>query len=85
MTISLAQPLDLTDVSASSPPFPAATADASLSARYGVPAGFVQSGQLTQSITGYQIHTGFGRGCFGDGILGSNCQFNGPRWFQGDN
>ena len=85
VTISLAQPLDLTDVSASSPPFPAATADASLSARYGVPAGFVQSGQLTQSITGYQAHNAFGRGCFADVLFGSNCQFNGPRWFQGDN
>jgi hypothetical protein len=87
VSIGLVQPLDLDDVSASSPPFPAATADAALSARYGVPAGYVQSGQVTQAIDGYQTYVAYGRGCFIDVLFSetSDCQFNGPRWFQGDN
>jgi hypothetical protein len=52
-----------------------------------VPPGYVQSGQVTQAVTGYQVHNAFGRGCFADVLFGdaSDCQFNGPRWFQGDN
>jgi hypothetical protein len=87
VSLSVLQPLDLTDVSASSPPVPAATADATLSARFGVPAGYVQSGQVTQAIDGYQTYVAYGRGCFADVLFGdaSDCQFNGPRWFQGPN
>ncbi|HET6578213.1 MAG TPA: hypothetical protein VFG66_07820 [Gemmatimonadales bacterium] len=85
VTISVVQPLDLDDVSSTSPPFPAATIDAGLSARYDVPAGYVQSGQLTQAIDGYQAQSAWGRGCFVDALFGGDCQFNGPRWFVGDN
>src|SRR5262249_61227242 len=66
-------------------PCPGAAADAPLSARYGVPAGFVQGGIVNTSVGTYQVATGFGRGCFADVILGDHCTFNGPRWFQGAN
>jgi hypothetical protein len=70
---------------AASAPVPFAAADNQLAARYGVPAGFVQSGLVNASLTGYEGATGWGRGCFVDGTIGDECQFNGPRWFQGDN
>ena len=85
VTLSLVQPLDLDDVTGSSEPFPAATADATLLGKYGVPAGYVQSGQITQALDGYQVQTAWGRGCWVDALFGGDCQFNGPRWFVGDN
>jgi hypothetical protein len=85
VSLAVAQPLDLSNVTTQSGPVPGATADATLSAKFGVPAGFVQNGQVTQGLVGYQEHTGFGRGCFGDDIFGGNCAYNGPRWFSGAN
>jgi hypothetical protein len=87
-TLSIIQPLDSTNATAASDPFPGATAEPSLAARYGVPAGFVQNAQLTQGLTAYQYHTGYGRGCFVDATatkFGTDCAYNGPRWFEGDN
>jgi len=86
VSISVVQQIaSLDDVTATSPPFPGATADATLAARFGVPAGYVQSGQITQAIDAYQVYVAYGRGCFADVLFGDNCQFNGPRWFQGPN
>jgi hypothetical protein len=87
VTISLAQPLNLTTPSAPTGPFPAALTDPSLVSRFGIPAGYIQNGVVTQSITGYQVHNAFGRGCHLDHLFGAeaNCVYNGPRWFQGDN
>jgi hypothetical protein len=53
----------------------------------GVPAGFVQTGQITQGLVAYQRHTAFGRGCHIDHLFGNaaDCTYNGPRWFQGAN
>ncbi|HYN17296.1 MAG TPA: hypothetical protein VEY96_04320, partial [Actinomycetes bacterium] len=86
-SLALAQPLDNTNPQASSGPVPAATADDALSSRYGVPAGFVQQGQVTQGIVSYQRHTAFGRGCHIDALFGDalDCTYNGPRWFSGAN
>jgi len=52
-----------------------------------VPAGFVQSGQVTQGLVAYQYQSGFGRGCHGDLLFSpaADCTYNGPRWFQGPN
>jgi hypothetical protein len=85
LTLSLLQALDLDNETAASPPFPGATADPVLSARYDIPPGFVQSAQMSQGIVGYQAHTGFGRGCHIDQLFGAGCTYNGPRWFQGPN
>jgi hypothetical protein len=87
ISLSIIQPIDTAHALASSSFFPAATADATLSAKYGVPAGFVASGQVTQGLISYLEHTGFGRGCFADVQFGdaSDCAYNGPRWFEGDN
>jgi hypothetical protein len=88
ITLSLAQPLDSNNAVVGSPPFPGAEADASLSARFGVPAGFIQNAQINQELAAYQYMTGYGRGCFVDANatkFGTNCAYNGPRWFQGDN
>jgi hypothetical protein len=85
ITLSIIQPIDDAVATAASPPFPGAEADATLSAKFGVPAGFIQNAQISQGITGYQFHTGYGRGCFPDDLFGGNCTYNGPRWFAGDN
>jgi hypothetical protein len=68
-----------------STPFQAATADPELLARFGVPAGFVQFGQITQQIAVYQKTQAWGRGCHIDLLYDPNCDYNGPRWFQGPN
>jgi hypothetical protein len=69
-----------------STPFAAATADPELLARFGVPAGFVQFGQITQSLPAYQRILAWGRGCHSaDALFDPNCSYNGPRWFQGAN
>ena len=73
------------DASGLSNPFQAATADPQLLARFGVPAGFVQFGQVKQQVPEYQQETAFGRGCHIDQLFGPNCSYNGPRWFQGPN
>jgi hypothetical protein len=85
VTLSMVQPLDSLPANATvqSAPFAAAPADDQLAARFGVPAGFVQNGQLTHGIVAYQLHSGYGRGC-ADGALHGACEFNGPRWFDGD-
>jgi hypothetical protein len=70
---------------AASGAFPAATADSEQSARFGVPPGFVQNGQIFQEIPVYQRTLAVGRGCHIEGILGDNCTYNGPRWFSGPN
>ncbi|MBA3759404.1 MAG: hypothetical protein H0X07_02650 [Gemmatimonadales bacterium] len=87
VTVSIAQPLDLANPTAGSTPFPAALSDPTLAARFGVPAGYVQNGQVTQGITAYQAHNAFGRGCQIDGLFGDagDCTYNGPRWFSGAN
>ncbi len=72
-------------VTAASGPFPAATADAALSARFGIPPGYVQSGQVSQGLPVYQRVNAFGRGCHIEGFFGDGCTYNGPRWFSGDN
>jgi hypothetical protein len=72
-------------VAAPSGPFPAATADRQLSARYGIPPGYVQQGQITNSIPVYQRVNAFGRGCHIEAFFGDACTYNGPRWFSGDN
>jgi len=71
--------------SGESVPFQAATADPELLARFGVPAGFVQFGQITQQLPVYQRTNAFGRGCHIDLLYDPNCSYNGPRWFQGPN
>ena len=68
-----------------STPFPAATADPAQSARYGIPAGFVQNGVIEQGLEVYHRTIAFGRGCQIEDFFGGNCTYNGPRWFQGDN
>ncbi len=77
------------DVSGSTTPFPATIADPALAAKYGAPAGpTVIAGQITMTDPNYQRKTGWGRGCLVDGGLGAgvaNCQYNGERWFAGDN
>jgi hypothetical protein len=93
ITLLLAQPLDTSNVTASTPPFPAAKVDPARTAIYGFDTTLVQSGQMTQGIVAYQFHNAWGRGCFID--AGTNfftplpgttgCAYNGPRWFQGDN
>jgi hypothetical protein len=85
VTLGIAQPLDDSNVRVQSGPVQAATADPTLSAKFGVPAGFVQNGQVTQGLVGYQFAVGYGRGCFIDDIFGGNCEYNGPRWFSGAN
>jgi len=86
VTLGIAQPLDNSNPTTVSEPFQGATADASLSAIYNVPAGFVQTAQVTQGLVAYQKHAGFGRGCWVDGLFGDNdCAYNGPRWFSGPN
>jgi hypothetical protein len=87
VSLSVAQPLDNTNPTALSGPAPAATADAALSSRFGVPAGFVQQGQVSQGIVAYQAHVAYGRGCQIDHLWGddADCTYNGPRWFSGPN
>jgi hypothetical protein len=85
VTLGIAQPLNNSNTTTLSGPVPAATADPALSAQFGVPAGFVQNGQITQGLVAYQRHTAFGRGCHGDDLFGGNCTYNGPRWFSGPN
>ncbi|MFL5474394.1 MAG: hypothetical protein ACJ8A6_01770, partial [Gemmatimonadales bacterium] len=87
VTIPVLQPVDTTDARVGSASFPAAAADPTLAARFGVPAGFVQNGQVTQGLMAYQYQSGFGRGCHGDLLFGpaADCTYNGPRWFQGPN
>jgi hypothetical protein len=74
-----------TPASGLSTPFQAATADPELLARFDVPAGFVQFGQITQQLPVYQRTNAFGRGCHVDLLFDPNCSYNGPRWFQGAN
>jgi hypothetical protein len=74
-----------TPASGLSVPFQAATADPELLSRFGVPAGFVQFGQITQQLPVYQRMNAFGRGCHIDLLFDPNCSYNGPRWFQGPN
>ncbi len=85
VNLQLTQTLDLTEPTAQSGPFPAATADPTLSARYGIPPGYVQSGIANLTIPSYQPASGWGRGCQVDGLFGDNCTYNGPRWFSGAN
>jgi hypothetical protein len=66
-------------------PFSAALADPELLSRFGVPAGFVQFGQISQQLPVYQRLLAWGRGCHVDGLFDPNCTYNGPRWFQGTN
>jgi hypothetical protein len=85
VAVSIVPPLDAaTNTTATTSPFPAAQADDGLAARFGVPAGFMQSGQVTTGLVAYQFHSGYGRGC-ADGTIpgGPECAFNGPRWFDG--
>ncbi len=87
VSLSVAQPLDNTNPTGQSGPAPAATSDPTLAARFGVPAGFVQNGQVTQGIESYQSHVAYGRGCQIDALWGDahDCTYNGPRWFSGPN
>jgi hypothetical protein len=78
---------DTTSVATTSP-FPAATVNAELAARYGVPPTFVQNALVTQRLAVYQRTNAWGRGChieFGGTMLGGDCTYNGPRWFSGAN
>jgi hypothetical protein len=80
-------------VTVGSSPFPAALADPSLAATFGASSGQTTvAGQVNFSINNYQVLTGQGRGCNGEGgagLPGANndaaCAYNGPRWFSGDN
>ena len=56
-------------LTAGSGPFPAATADAQLSARFGIPPGYVQQGQLRNTIPSYHRVNAFGRGCHIEQLL----------------
>jgi hypothetical protein len=93
VTLLLAQPLDTSNVTAATLPFPAAKVDPARTAIYGFDTTLVQSGQMTQGIVAYQFHGAWGRGCFVDASSvffsppagTSGCAYNGPRWFQGDN
>jgi hypothetical protein len=85
VSLSIPQPLDASEPGGPSAPFPGALSDPTLAAKFGVPAGYIQNGTVTQHITGYQFHNAFGRGCQVDGLMGDACTYNGPRWFQGDN
>ncbi|HEY7479394.1 MAG TPA: T9SS type A sorting domain-containing protein [Gemmatimonadales bacterium] len=85
VSVQITQTLDLTVPTAQSGPFPAAEADPALSARFGIPPGFIQSGTVTLGLASYQTASGWGRGCVIDALFGANCNYNGPRWFAGDN
>jgi hypothetical protein len=85
VTIAMAQPLDTANSQILSRPVEAATAEATLAAKFGIPAGFVQNGQITQGLVGYQFVAAHGRGCYIDDLFGGNCTYNGPRWFSGGN
>jgi hypothetical protein len=87
VTVAITQPLADSNAQVRSVPFAAASANPELSARFGVPAGFIQTGELTQGLVAYQQHTAFGRGCHIDHLFGesADCSYNGPRWFQGNN
>jgi hypothetical protein len=85
VSLSVVQPLDNTNPQGQSGPAPAATADPALSARFDLPPGFVQNGQVTQGIVSYQRHVAYGRGCQIDQLFGTGCTYNGPRWFSGPN
>jgi hypothetical protein len=87
VTALVQQPLDLSVSTATSTPFPAGSVDPQLASQLGVSADYVQYAQVTQGITGYQVMTGYGRGCFGDQIFSDAlaCPYNGPRWYEGDN
>jgi hypothetical protein len=85
VSLQLIQTLDLSVPTAQSSPFPAATADPALSARFGIPPGYVQSGSVTTGVASYQPNVSWGRGCHVDALFGDNCTYNGPRWFAGEN
>lgn len=72
-----------------SSPFPAALADDARAARYGVPTGFRQSGEVRQGLVGYTAINAFGRGSVDSSIAPAagtgGVHYNGPRWFQGSN
>jgi hypothetical protein len=84
-TLPITQSTTITNTTAGSSPFNATTVDPALAARFGLTQSFVQSGQLTQGLVGYEATNGFGRGCFIDETIGTNCGLNGPRWFSGAN
>jgi hypothetical protein len=86
LTFSVVQPLAADQNATVQAPFPAALADDQLAARFGVPPGFQQSGQLTHGIVAYQLHSGYGRGCVDGAVpipVDADCAYNGPRWFDG--
>jgi hypothetical protein len=71
------------------PPFPAALANDELAARYGIPAGFRQSAEVSHGLVGYTATNAFGRGAVDGSITPAagttGVHYNGPRWFQGGN
>jgi hypothetical protein len=83
----VAQPLDLSNSTGTSTPFPAGAVDPTLAGQFGVVPTYIQYAQVTQGLTGYQVHNAFGRGCFIDELFGAGdpCAYNGPRWFIGGN
>jgi hypothetical protein len=73
-----------------SPPFPAALADPALASNFGAIGPTVISGLVSFGLPNYQKVTGQGRGCAEGGFVTpaegtTNCNYNGPRWFAGDN
>jgi hypothetical protein len=58
-----------------------------LAARFGIPPGFRQSGEVAHGLVGYTATNAFGRGAV-DGSISpapgtTGTHYNGPRWFQG--
>jgi len=73
-----------------SPPFPAATADPALAAKFGANGPAIISGQVNFATSNYQQVVAQVRGCVEGGVVvpvapATGCAYNGPRWFAGDN
>jgi hypothetical protein len=91
ITLQIAQSLVAVDAPVTpSPPFPAATSDAALAARFGASSAALVSGQASMTLSGYEGAGGQTRGCL-DGTIpkakggATDCSYQGARWFVGDN
>jgi hypothetical protein len=89
LTFSIQQQLDGSVASVQTPPTVFAQPNAALLARYGLPADTRAVGQIVAGIPSYQPSVAWGRACVDDIVPNrpstSNCNRNGPRWFEGAN
>ena len=88
-SFAITPPLGSPNATATSAPFPVAVVDPNQAATYGVPSDFTFYGQISTSLTAYQITNSEGRGCADGTIvppaLFPLCNWYGPRWFAGAN